>query len=69
MAEVFGPSVIFDANVKTNKNMSVLKINISSAENRKKIRIAKSRIASINYETLYLSQAGKLRIVFGRRRS
>jgi len=60
---VFGQSIKFNVNVKNNKKMSILNIDINDYD-KKKIEIVKSKIININYETLYLSQAGKLRMIF-----
>jgi hypothetical protein len=63
MFEIYGKSAKFTINVKTNKNRSIMHINIKD-RNFNKRRLAKAKISGVNYETLYLTEAGKLQIVF-----
>ncbi|MFZ3074486.1 MAG: AMP-binding protein [Minisyncoccales bacterium] len=66
--EVFGASIEFQVNVETNKNMSILQIEISD-DDPEKIKSAETKITNINYETIYLAQVGKLSIVFNNKKT
>lgn len=63
ISDIFGSSSPFDIETKADKNMSTLSITIENTDVNK-IKLAKRAIININYETLYLHQAGKLRVVF-----
>ncbi len=63
MFEVYGKSAEFTINVKTNKNRSTMRINIKDC-NIKRKKLAIEKISAVNYETLYLTETGKLQIIF-----
>jgi len=62
LEEIYGSAMTFSLEIKNNDKMSMMYINLINADPVKD-EFAKAKIASLNYETLYLTSAGKLHII------